>query len=419
MLHRLMLHRLIKGRVLCSVCIYVALISLTAPVRADYKIAAGDVIDFSVAGVPDLKQKAAVDIDGKVTLPLAGSISAAGLTLSELRSKVAAVLSQREFRQRGYNKVERDVIGGEEITLAIAEYRPIYVNGDVSRPGSQVYRPGLTAREAVSLAGGYDLLRSRIEDPILQTADLQGKYTTAWIDYAKELARVKRLKTELGQAVDAEEREPASIPLSASVLSTIAGIEGAQLKIDETDFEMQKSHLTRLQAQLKASQDIMAQRHDSESEGLHADADEFAKIEDFYKRGLAPNTRMADARRLLLLSSIQSLQSAVELERAKTDLEKGTREIDKFDGARKIKLLSELRDSNASLETLRSDIEVAREKLTYVGMRKSMGRQGSPDTNIQIVRDAKTIASGLDVELQPGDVVEVALRLGLPKEAGQ
>jgi polysaccharide biosynthesis/export protein len=221
--------------VLCSLCIYLFVTTLAVPALAEYRIAVGDVIDFSVAGVPDLKQKAPVDIDGKVTLPLAGSMSAAGLTISELRSKIAAVLSQREFRQRGYNKVERDVISGEEITLAIAEYRPIYVNGDVSRPGSQVYRPGLTARQAVSLAGGYDLLRSRIEDPILQTADLQGKYTTVWVDYAKELARAKRLKAELGQAVDAEEKELASIPLSQSVLSTIVGIENAQLEIDKTD----------------------------------------------------------------------------------------------------------------------------------------------------------------------------------------
>src|ERR1700722_3507845 len=139
-----MMHTLAKRSVLFSVCLYISLLGMAAPALAEYRIAAGDVIDFSVAGVPDLKQKAAVDIDGKVTLPLAGSINAAGLTLSELRSKVAAVLSQREFRQRGYNKVERDVIGGEEITLAIAEYRPIYVNGDVSRPGSQVYRAGLT-----------------------------------------------------------------------------------------------------------------------------------------------------------------------------------------------------------------------------------------------------------------------------------
>jgi polysaccharide export outer membrane protein len=163
----------------------------------------------------------------------------------------------------------------------------------------------------------------------------------------------------------------------------------------------------------------MAQRRDSESEGLQSDADEFAKIQDTYKRGLAPNTRMADARRIVLLSSIQSLQSAVELERAKTDLEKGTREIDKFDDARKMKLLGELRDANASLEILRSDIKVASEKLIYVGMRKSLDRQGNPDTNIQIVRDAKVIASNLDVELEPGDVVEVTLSLGLPKESSR
>lgn len=407
------------GKTLRMFCICTCAFTLSVPALADYRIAAGDVIGFSVAGVPDLKEKSPVDIDGKVTFPLAGSIGAAGLTVSELRSKVAAVLSQREFRQRGYNKIERDVISGEEITLAIAEYRPIYVNGDVSRPGSQAYRPGLTARQAVSLAGGYDLLRSRIEDPILQSADLQGKYTTAWLEYAKELARVKRLKAELGQGVEAEEKEFASIPLSENVLSTIAQIEDDQLRVGQTDFAMQKDHLNRLQTQLTASRDIMVQRRDSESEGLQSDADELAKIQDSYKKGLAPNTRIADARRIVLLSSIQSLQSAVELERSKTDLEKGSREIGKFENARKTKLLNELRDSNAALETLRSDIKVAGEKLTYVGMRKSLGQQGSTKANIGIVRGGKEITSDMDAQLEPGDVVEVTLSLDLVKEAGR
>jgi polysaccharide biosynthesis/export protein len=414
-----MQHKLMTASALRSLCLCMFTCIFSAPALADYRIAPGDVIDFSIAGVPDLKQKSLVDIDGEVTLPLAGNVSAAGLTLSELRSKVAAVLSQREFRQRGYNKVERDVIGGDEITLAIAEYRPIYVNGDVSRPGSQVYRPGLTARQAVSLAGGYDLLRSRIEDPILQSADLQGKYNTAWVQYAKELARVKRLKAELGQAVDAENKEFASIPLSEAVLATIATIENAQLKVDQTEFDLQHSHLVRLQKQLEASRDIMTQRHDSESEGLQSEEDEYAKIQDTYKRGLAPNSRLADARRIVLLTSIQSLQSAVELERAKTDLETGSREIGKAENARNIKLLDQLRDSNAGLETLRSDIKVAAEKLTYVGMRKSLGRQGTTETNIEIVRDGKAIPSNLDVALEPGDVVEVTLSLDVPKEAGR
>ncbi|CCD95835.1 putative exopolysaccharide production protein precursor [Bradyrhizobium sp. ORS 375] len=383
------------------------------PVWADYKISPGDVIDFSVAGVPDLKQKSAVDIDGNLTLPLAGTIAAAGLTLSDLRTKLAGVLSQREFRQRGYNKIERDVIGGDEIVVTIAEYRPVYVNGDVSKPGSQPYRPGLTVRQALSLAGGYDLLRSRIEDPILQSADLQGKYTTAWLDYAKGLARVRRLKLELGQAVENEDKELAAVPLPAAALSTIAQIENAQLRIDQTDHDMQRNHLVRLQDRLQESRNMMAQRSQSETEGMQADQDEYARIQDTFKKGLAPNTRMADARRIVLLSSIQSLQSAVELERAKTDLEKGSWEIGKVENARQAKLLRELGDANISLETLRSDIRVAGDKLSYVGMRKSLGRQGTTETKIKIVREGRSLASTLDTRLEPADVVDIVLSLDL------
>ncbi|MEH2477871.1 polysaccharide export outer membrane protein [Nitrobacteraceae bacterium AZCC 2146] len=390
---------------------------LSGPVRAEYRVAPGDVIDFSVAGVPDLKQKSAIDIDGKVTLPLAGSIAAAGLTLSELRLKVGSVLSQKEFRQRGYNKTERDVISSDEVSIAIAEYRPIYVNGDVSRPGSQVFRPGLTARQAVSLAGGYDLLRSRIEDPILQSADLRGSYTTAWINFAKELAHVRRLKAELGQKDDIDDKTFSAIPLPEDMLSTLAQVEDKQLKLGQADFAMQTDHLKRLLAQLVVNRNIMAKRSESESEGLRSDEDEFTRIQDFYKKGLAPGTRISDARRIVLLSSVQSLQSAVELERAKTDLENADREVLKYDSARRLKLLTELRDANAKLQVLQSDIKTVSEKLAYVGMRKSFGRDGGPETNVRIVRNAKEVTTDLEVELLPGDVVEVKLNLEVSREA--
>ncbi len=36
----------------------------------------------------------------------------------------------------------------------IIEYRPVYVTGDVAKPGEQRYTPGLSVRQAVSLAGG-------------------------------------------------------------------------------------------------------------------------------------------------------------------------------------------------------------------------------------------------------------------------
>jgi polysaccharide export outer membrane protein len=42
------------------------------------------------------------------------------------------------------------------------EQRPVYLNGDVSRPGEQRYRLGLTVRQAIALAGGYHIMRFRM-----------------------------------------------------------------------------------------------------------------------------------------------------------------------------------------------------------------------------------------------------------------
>ena len=36
------------------------------------------------------------------------------------------------------------------------EYRQFYVNGYVSSPGGFAFRPGITVRKAISLAGGFN-----------------------------------------------------------------------------------------------------------------------------------------------------------------------------------------------------------------------------------------------------------------------
>ena len=78
------------------------------------------------------------------------------------------------------------VIDPEEITVDIAEYRPVYVSGDVSKPGELGYRVGMTVRQVVALAGGYDLLRFRADrDPTMELADLRGDYETLWTEFAR------------------------------------------------------------------------------------------------------------------------------------------------------------------------------------------------------------------------------------------
>ena len=62
----------------------------------------------------------------------------------------------------------------------------------------------MTVRQAVALAGGYDVIRLRMNNPILETADLRGEYESLWTEHAKEQAHIWRLKQELGQETAVE-----------------------------------------------------------------------------------------------------------------------------------------------------------------------------------------------------------------------
>lgn len=79
------------------------LILVADAARADdaLVLAPGDSISYSVLGVAELDRTSTVGVDGQVQLPLAGWIDAAGLTIEQLRSKVAAQISEAPFRTTG------------------------------------------------------------------------------------------------------------------------------------------------------------------------------------------------------------------------------------------------------------------------------------------------------------------------------
>ena len=96
-------------------------------------------------------------------------------------------------------KSSRSDLIWDQITANVVEYRPIYVNGDVSKPGVQAYRPLMTVRQAVALCGGYEIMRFRMNNPFLESADFRSEYESLWADFAKEQVHIWRIRTELGE----------------------------------------------------------------------------------------------------------------------------------------------------------------------------------------------------------------------------
>ena len=109
---------------------------------SDYRLASADKVRIAVFGEDALSGEFVVNAEGKVALPLIGEVQAAGLTVAQLQDAVTQALSQ------GYLNQPR-------VTAQVLTYRPIYILGEVNRPGEYPYVPDLTALNAVATAQGF------------------------------------------------------------------------------------------------------------------------------------------------------------------------------------------------------------------------------------------------------------------------
>ena len=108
-----------------------------------YQIAAEDVLDVSVWREPELTKQVVVRPDGGISLPLAGSVNAMGLTTSELEESIRTKLAA--------------YIPDAVVTVSIVQLRGlrVYVTGQVRRPGQFEVGRYIDVLQAITLAGGF------------------------------------------------------------------------------------------------------------------------------------------------------------------------------------------------------------------------------------------------------------------------
>lgn len=108
-----------------------------------YRLAPGDLIDIKFPFHPEENQRAPVRSDGRINLPIAGDIPAAGYTVDELEASIVEKASAR--------------LRGPEVSIVLtqlAEHK-VFVGGQVGKPGFVVFRPGMTAMQAIVERGGF------------------------------------------------------------------------------------------------------------------------------------------------------------------------------------------------------------------------------------------------------------------------
>jgi polysaccharide export outer membrane protein len=403
---------------------------LLAPVaaRGEYLLAPGDVLEIQAVGIPDLQHRVMIDLNGQASFPLIGDVKAAGLSVAELRKQVKSILSTKAFRPRELDQQGRLVSRGEvvtvspdEVTLTVAEYRPIYLNGDVANPGTQPYRPGMTVRQAIALAGGYDTMRFRGRDPFLDSSDFRGDYYELWTEFAKVRAQAERFQAELDGKSALGQPKLDDLPLPSGVTSKIVDLEAQRLSVDNSDHQKEKQYLENAVQQEDGRIVTLRQQRETEQKDADTDAAEFKEIQANFNRGLVPMTRLSETRRQTLFSATRMLQTTALIDQVERERSEFARRLERVQDQRRDNLLAKLQDNNVRLATIRARLQAVGDKLLYAGVvrsRLARGAGGEPD--IKVYRNDNDTSGNMpaneQTSLMPGDVVEVRLRLeGLPK----
>jgi polysaccharide export outer membrane protein len=127
----------------------------------DYKLGANDRVRIIVFGQPTLTGEYTLDGTGVLSFPLIGNVPAAGMTTAELQKVIAS-------------KLEPDYLVNPSVSAEVVTRRPFYVIGEVQKPGNYPYVTGMTALNAVAIAGGYTY-RARKNELYIKRVDNDGR----------------------------------------------------------------------------------------------------------------------------------------------------------------------------------------------------------------------------------------------------
>ncbi len=131
-----------------------------------YRLGSGDVVRIITFGEDSLTGEFRVSDSGTISLPLVGGVRADGLSPDALAVQVGKAL------------VQAHILRSPSVSAEVIAYRPIFVLGEVSKPGQYPYQPGMTMVTAAAVAGGFTYRAIQDYAAVMRTQDgvaIEGK----------------------------------------------------------------------------------------------------------------------------------------------------------------------------------------------------------------------------------------------------
>lgn len=325
--------------------------------------------------------------EGELQLPLAGSLQAVGLTQSQLRSEIANLL-----------RLRAGLDDAPQLSIELVASLPVYVLGDVTNQGAVAYRPGLTARQAMSLAGG--LFRGPAARGPAQMIAMTGELAAA--EQALHALQIEELRIQ---------DELAELNGQAQSATTREDTLQAQLQTaDRTARQVRIASYDSLRVMLEGKALRLNRQLELRDQQIASTQEELAGVTSLNERGLAVNARVTSLETALSDLETKRLELETALLLLDTQLNQATRDGDTITTDAIAERLRRLTELEAAIPAARIRAETARQQL-----RAELAFNVKPDEpartqpSFHVTRAGKTLPFDPDAPLLPGDTLDIAI----------
>ena len=379
-----------------------ALLAAASPLALhaeDYKIDSGDVLAVTVYGDAGLSGSFPVAVDGTISYPILGNVQVANKTTTD----VGAML----------NNGLREHISNLSVSVAIKQYAPVFIVGEVQKPGQYDYRPGMIVLELFALGGGLRQSEHMTDTSGVQLVAAQQDYDDTQLQLLSLDVRRARLQAEFdGKPFDyRSDGNPryadaikSMVDAERSVYDTRVAVQAA----DRKNLEAQRDNYGEEIEMLDKGGTIRSQLLDLQKQDVDASQGLVAK-------GAAPEAVLRERQRDLLTMNQQALEAASFLARAKQNKNEVERRLQEIDNQRRNDAAGELRTISFDMERMRRKLAFVVQTMAEIGA--SSQRTTALEKTIKTEFSAMRLVDGKHQEVQlsedspvlAGDIVRIRL----------
>jgi polysaccharide biosynthesis/export protein len=334
--------------------------------------------------------------DGAIILPFIGSLTVGSLDSAGLTAEIAKRLQEKI-----------GLVRTPAVTLEILEYPPIYVVGDVTRPGEYKFRPGLTVLQSLAMGGGPTRAAGQQQSETIRLAtDLKDLDNSL----LRSTAKLSRLQAEMTGAQEITFEPP--IGVDRQYAEGIYNEEKVIAQARANALARQSKALSELRDLLTSEISTLEEKLKGSEENIRSAEEQLAIVRALIEKGAAVASRQLDQERLLTTYRSDRLDLVTAIMRGRQAISETTRNLEGLQDTQRSEIATEMQSERASVDQLRLKREMTQKLL--IEELSSGGRTSSdepqPMTFSVSRRDKGEINefhASETTALVPGDVVRV------------